>query len=265
MQHRLDAALVRHGLATSRERAKAAIAAGAVYVNGSNKVKPSTPVGDDDTLELRGETLRYVSRGGLKLEKALDVFGIDPAGMRCMDLGASTGGFTDCLLQAGAAHVVAVDVGHGQLAETLRGDPRVTCLEGTDARSVTRESLGGAVDLAVTDVSFISLAKVLPAMAAVLGTGSAAVCLVKPQFEAGREHVGKRGVVKDPRVHRDVVERVEQAARAAGLAPHGLDYSPVTGPEGNIEYLLYAVKGAAEPANLPAAAAVVDAAHRALR
>ena len=261
---RLDVAAVARGLFASREKAKAAIAAGLLYVNGRPAVKPSLPVGASDVLEVRGETLRYVGRGGLKLERALESFELDVRGARCVDLGASTGGFTDCLLQHGAVHVVAVDVGHGQLDATLAADARVRSLEGTDARAVTPELLGGAVDVAVTDVSFISLAKVLPAMAGALRVGGVAVCLIKPQFEAGREHVGKRGVVRDPAVHRAVIERVLGEARAVGLEPRGLDHSPITGPEGNIEYLLYAVRVT------PAAgewelgvAAVVRAAHEA--
>lgn len=241
---RLDVALVGRGLAPSREKAKGAIAAGLVFVNGRPASKPSAPVGPHDKIEVRGVALPYVSRGGLKLEKALAVFGLDVAGARCVDLGASTGGFTDCLLQHGAAHVVAVDVGHDQLAEGLRRDARVTCLEGTDARRVTADQVGGPFDVAVTDVSFISLAKVLPAMAGLLRAGGQAVCLIKPQFEAGRAHVGKRGVVRDPRVHHAVVERVLGEAYACGLEPTGLDFSPITGPEGNIEYLLHAVRRA---------------------
>lgn len=239
---RLDAALVARGLVSSRERAKGAIAAGLVFVNGRLASKPSAPVGTCDEIEVRGVVLPYVSRGGLKLEKALAAFGIDVAGARCVDLGASTGGFTDCLLQHGAACVVAVDVGHDQLAAALRSDGRVTCLEGTDARAVTPEQVGGLLDVAVTDVSFISLAKVLPTMASLLREGGRAVCLIKPQFEAGREHVGKRGVVRDPHVHQAVIERVLGEARTCGLEPVGLDYSPITGPEGNIEYLLHAVR-----------------------
>ncbi|MBS5451679.1 MAG: TlyA family RNA methyltransferase [Coriobacteriia bacterium] len=239
---RLDVALVARGLAPSREKAKAAISAGLVFVNGKPATKPSTPVPPGVSVEVRGVALRYVGRGGLKLERALDAFALDVTGARCVDLGASTGGFTDCLLQRGASHVWAVDVGHDQLDARLASDGRVTSLEGTDARIVTPDMLGGPVDVAVTDVSFISLSKVLPAMAALLREGGAAVCLIKPQFEAGREHVGKRGVVRDPAVHCAVIERVLGEARATGLEPRGLDYSPITGPEGNIEYLMHAVR-----------------------
>ena len=259
MAVRLDQALVLLKLVTSRERAKEAITAGQVWVDGSNKVKASTPVTPANKIELRGETLRYVGRGGLKLEKALAAFGIGLEGARCVDLGASTGGFTDCMLQNGAAHVHAIDVGHDQLAASLLADPRVTSMEGTDARTVTPEQLGGAVDFAATDVSFISLGKVLPAMAALVREDGQVVCLIKPQFEAGPEHVGKNGVVKDPQVHVQVVEQVVEQARAAGLAPVGLDFSPIKGPAGNIEYLLHAAKGG-EGAELDVRA-VVEQAH----
>lgn len=265
---RLDVAAAARGLFPSREKAKEAIAAGLVFVNGRVAAKPSTLIVATDALEVHGPTLRYVGRGGLKLERALATFHLDVTGARCVDLGASTGGFTDCLLQHGATHVCAVDVGHGQLAACLAADPRVTSLEGTDARAVTPELLGGAVDVAVTDVSFISLARVLPALAGTLRPTGTAVCLIKPQFEAGRAHVGKRGVVRDPAVHETVIARVLEEARAAGLDPCGLDHSPITGPEGNIEYLLCAVRW--ERDALPAArefdvAAVVRAAHEALR
>lgn len=243
MAERLDVAIVSRGLAPSREKAKASIAGGFVYVNGLNNVKPSLAVAPDDVVEVRGVAVRYVGRGGLKLEKALQVFAIDVAGKRCVDLGASTGGFTDCMLQAGAAHVHAVDVGHGQLDPSLADDERVTSLEGTDARAVTPEMVDGVVPFATADVSFIPLEKVLPALAGLLVDDGEAVCLVKPQFEAGPEAVGKRGVVRDPAVHAHVLDRVIHEAREAGLAASGLDFSPVTGPEGNIEYLLYLHKG----------------------
>ena len=269
---RLDVAVVARGLFASREKAKAAIAGGLVYVNGRRVAKPSTAIGACDVLEIRGETLRYVGRGGLKLERALEAFSVDVTGARCVDLGASTGGFTDCLLQHGAGFVISVDVGHGQLDARLAADPRVRSLEGTDARAVTPELLGGAVDVAVTDVSFISLAKVLPAMAGALRDGGVAICLIKPQFEAGREHVGKRGVVRDASVHRAVIERILGEAHAAGLRPRALDHSPITGPEGNIEYLLCAVRdssaeegdgAAADPTGTIDVTVVVRAAHEA--
>ena len=242
MTERLDVTLARRGILASREKAKAAVAAGIVRVNGRAATKPSMPVADADVVELAGEALRYVGRGGIKLERALAEFAVDVSGMRCVDIGASTGGFTDCLLQHGAAEVVAIDVGHDQLHASLLADARVTSLEGTDARGVTAEQLGGAFDVAVTDVSFISLAHILPVMARLLHEGGHAVCLIKPQFEAGREHVGKRGVVRDPDVHHDVITRILGVARTSGLATTGLAHSPVTGGDGNIEYLLHAVK-----------------------
>lgn len=251
MSERLDSTLVRRGLAASREKAKAALAAGHVYVDGSPALKASQPVDDGTLLEVRGVAVPYVGRGGLKLEKALRVFGVDVHGAACLDLGASTGGFTDCLLQNGASQVVAVDVGHDQLAQSLRDDPRVVSLEGTDARDLTCEQAGGPFAVAVTDVSFISLGKVLPAMAELLAVGGVALCLIKPQFEAGPEHVGKRGVVKDPRVHREVIARVLAQAEGVGLDVRGLDFSPITGPQGNIEYLLYARKGGGGNAKTP--------------
>ena len=264
MSERLDSALVKRGLAASREKAKAALAAGYVYVNGAPALKASQAVDDTAELEVRGVVVPYVGRGGLKLEKALQVFGLDVRGSNCLDIGASTGGFTDCLLQNGATRVVAVDVGHDQLAQTLRDDPRVVDLEGTDARSLTCAQAGGSFDVAVTDVSFISLGKVLPTMAGLLREGGRTVCLIKPQFEAGPEHVGKRGVVKDPRVHRLVVSRVLEQAAAQGLVVRGLDFSPITGPEGNIEYLLYAVKCADETPQPLDVDAVVGAAFEKL-
>ena len=277
---RLDAALVSRGLAPSREKAKASIAAGFVYVDGSNEVKASTPVAPDAVVEVRGVAVRYVGRGGLKLEKALDVFGIDVNGALCLDLGASTGGFTDCLLQHGAARVVAVDVGHGQLDPSLRDDPRVVSLEGVDARAATPQALaektgiaetdgGLRFDVVVADLSFISLGHVLDTVRDLLSEGGLAVLLVKPQFEAGRENVGKRGVVKDAGVHREVVAQVMSQARACGLVPCGLDFSPIKGPEGNIEYLLLVERAAACGDNAAPDApidvrAVVEAARAAL-
>ena len=267
LRMRLDAELVQRGIVTSRERAKEAIKAGQVYVNGVKTAKASSVVTCDDVIELRGEVLRYVGRGGLKLEKALQVFGIDVQGKTCIDLGASTGGFTDCMLQAGAARVFAVDVGHGQLAAKLQDDARVVSLEGVDARAVTSEMLGASVEFAATDVSFISLKKVLPAIAGVLDEGACAVCLVKPQFEAGREHVGKKGVVRSPRIHEQVLERVMGCACVVGLKPIALDYSPVTGPEGNIEYLLLvrkSTRGCVVNEIAESIPQVVSAAHMAL-
>lgn len=248
---RLDVLLTERGLQESRQRAQAVIMSGEVFVNGQRVDKPGTAVAEDAQIEVRGGTLAYVSRGGLKLEKAMAAFPIDLNGAVCADIGASTGGFTDCLLQNGASQVVAVDVGHDQLAQPLRDDPRVVSLEGTDARDLTCEQAGGPFAVAVTDVSFISLGKVLPAMVGLLAEGGVALCLIKPQFEAGPEHVGKRGVVKDPRVHREVIARVLAQAEGVGLDVRGLDFSPITGPQGNIEYLLYARKGGEGNAKTP--------------
>jgi 23S rRNA (cytidine1920-2'-O)/16S rRNA (cytidine1409-2'-O)-methyltransferase len=259
---RLDVALVSRGLFSSRAKARAAVDAGSVWLNGEVAAKASAPVAQGDVLEVRGDVLPFVGRGGLKLRKALDVFGLDLEGRSCADVGASTGGFTDCMLQAGAAHVTSIDVGHGQLDPALAADPRVTNREGCDVRAANPAELGAPFDFVATDVSFISLGKVLGSLAALAGEGAPVVCLVKPQFECGPEAVGKRGVVKDAAVHRTVVARVAEQAAAVGLAPQALDFSPVTGPEGNIEYLLLCVKGAeARPLDV---AAVVAAAHDAL-
>ena len=236
---RLDQRVYDLGLAQSREKAKALIMAGSVYVNGEKQTKPGAPVTDQADVQVRGDRLAYVSRGGLKLEKALDEFSIDPAGYVCVDCGASTGGFTDCLLQRGARHVYAVDVGYGQLAWSLRTDERVTVMERTNARNLAPEMFPEAMDLAVMDMSFISLRLVLPAVKTLLVPGGQVVCLVKPQFEAGREKVGKKGVVRDPQVHRQVLEDTLAAARDMGFSLRGLTYSPVRGPEGNIEYLAW--------------------------
>lgn len=236
---RLDAELVDRGILGSRELAKAAIMAGEVYVNGQRADKAGDPVTTEDAIEFRGDTLRYVSRGGLKLEKALAVFpGISPAGRVCMDVGASTGGFTDCMLQNGAEKVYAVDVGYGQLAWSLRTDPRVVNLERTNARYLTKEQVPEPVGLVSIDVSFISLNLVLPVLLPFLAEDAAVVCLVKPQFEAGREKVGKHGVVREPETHLEVIKKVLSFARGTGYGALGLDFSPVKGPQGNIEYLL---------------------------
>lgn len=248
MEMRLDAALVERGIVPSRERAKEYIKAGKVQVNGKPAGKPAMSVTDEDQLELVGETLRYVSRGGLKLEKALQTFPIELSGKTCLDIGASTGGFTDCMLQNGAAHVVSVDVGTDQLAEKLRLDPRVTVMEQTNVRYLTKEILAEkaretdfskGADFASIDVSFISLTKVLEPVQALLAEGAEMVCLIKPQFEAGREKVGKKGVVRDPAVHEEVIHKVLGYAKENAFVILGLDYSPIRGPEGNIEYLLY--------------------------
>ncbi len=236
---RLDQAVFDAGHAESREKAKALVMAGSVYVDGEKQTKPGMPVAADAAIEVRGEKLPFVSRGGLKLQKALTVFPIDPAGCVCVDCGASTGGFTDCLLQRGAKHVYAVDVGYGQLAWSLRCDERVTVMERTNARSLTPDMFPERMDMAVMDMSFISLHLVLPAVRTLLTEHGQVVCLVKPQFEAGREKVGKKGVVRDPAVHREVLEAFIARLGPMGYSLAGLDFSPVRGPEGNIEYLAW--------------------------
>lgn len=236
---RLDNILVARGITESRERARGMILAGKVLVNEQHCDKPGTKFSFDVVIRCLGNDLPYVSRGGLKLEKALQVFQLDLTGKTILDIGASTGGFTDCALQNGALRVVALDVGYGQLAWKLRTDPRVEVVERTNIRYFTPEQLGDAVDFITCDVAFISLLLVLPVIPPLLKSGGEAVLLIKPQFEAGKERVGKRGVVKDPEVHYEVISKVLAAAAAQGLSAQGLAYSPITGPEGNIEYLLY--------------------------
>ena len=261
-KERLDVRVHALGLAESREKARALIMAGSVYVDGQKQTKPGAPVADNAAVEVRGERLPYVSRGGLKLEKALDEFAVDPAGLVCVDCGASTGGFTDCLLQRGARHVYAVDVGYGQLAWSLRTDGRVTVMERTNARSLTPEMFPERMELAVMDMSFISLRLVLPAVRGLLTETGQVICLVKPQFEAGREKVGKKGVVRDPAVHREVLEDFVAAVGPLGFSLAGLTFSPVRGPEGNIEYLAWLrVGGESVPADC---ADVVRRSHEAL-
>ena len=240
---RLDVLLTERGLQESRQRAQAVIMSGEVFVNGQRVDKPGTAVAEDAQIEIRGGTLAYVSRGGLKLEKAMAAFPIDLNGAVCADIGASTGGFTDCMLQNGAEKVYAVDVGYGQLAWKLRSDPRVVCLERTNARYLTHEQVPDALDFASVDVSFISLKLILPPLNGLLKDGGHAACLVKPQFEAGREKVGKKGVVRDPDVHLEVLEHFLDHAKESGFTVLGLTYSPIRGPEGNIEYLGYLEKG----------------------
>ncbi len=235
---RLDILLCRRGLFPSRERAQAAVLAGRVWVAGRPESKAGRLVPADAAVEVRGDDLPYVGRGGLKLERALDAFGLNPAGRVALDVGASTGGFTDCLLQRGARRVYAVDVGYGQLAWKLRQDTRVVLLERTNARHLTREQVPDPVDLAAIDVSFISLEKVLPAVRGLLAGDGRIVALVKPQFGAGPARVGKGGVVRDPAVHREVLRRVGAAAAALGLEPADLIPSPIRGDEGNVEFLL---------------------------
>jgi len=236
---RLDLLLVKRGLAGSRERAKQLIQSGAVFVDGRCADKPGAVYDETVALDLRGEMMPFVSRGGLKLEKALSVFGIDPSGLVCLDCGASTGGFTDCLLQHGAEKVYAVDVGFGQLAEKLRQDPRVLSLEKTNVRYLTRKEIPEVPDLVTVDVSFISLRMVLPALYALTEPGSRLICLIKPQFEAGRENVGKKGVVRDRNVHAQVLTAFCRYAEETGFSVQDMTFSPVRGPEGNIEYLGY--------------------------
>ena len=238
-KERLDVLMVQRNLAESREKAKALIMSGIVYVNGQKEDKAGTSFEETVQIEVRGNTLKYVSRGGLKLEKAMSRFGVQLAGKVCMDVGASTGGFTDCMLQNGAVKVYAVDVGHGQLAWKLRNDDRVICMEKTNIRDVTPEDIGDRIEFASIDVSFISLTKVLGPVKQLLTDEGQVVCLIKPQFEAGREKVGKKGVVREKSVHLEVIEMVMDYARSIGFGILGLEFSPIKGPEGNIEYLLY--------------------------
>ena len=265
MKHkeRLDVLLVEKGLCESRSRAQAVIMSGEVYVNGQKSDKPGTPTDVEAEIEIRGNACPYVSRGGLKLEKALRDFGVDPTGLTCLDSGASTGGFTDCLLQNGAKQVFAIDVGYGQLAWSIRTDPRVVCMERTNIRYVTPEQLGTPVQLAVIDVSFISLRIVLPAVKALLSADGQIICLIKPQFEAGKENVGKKGVVRDPAVHQAVLNSFLQLADELQMTVCNLTFSPVKGPEGNIEFLGH-LSMLPEGAVIPDTAALVTAAHEKL-
>lgn len=234
--------MAERGLAPSREKARALIMSGIVYVNGQKADKPGMSYDEALPIEVRGAVLPYVSRGGLKLEKALQVFPIDISDCVCLDIGSSTGGFTDCMLQSGAAHVFAIDVGRGQLDWKLRNDSRVTCMEKTNIRYVKPEDLPQKGDFASIDVSFISLRLVLPPVADLLVPEGRIVCLIKPQFEAGRDQVGKKGVVRDAKIHAEVIRNIMGYAGESGLVPCMLDYSPIRGPEGNIEYLLYLEK-----------------------
>lgn len=260
---RLDQLVFDRGYTESRERAKTTVMSGLVYVNGQKADKPGMPVSPDVELEVRGAAIPFVSRGGFKLDKSLKVFPIDPKGLHCIDCGASTGGFTDVLLQHGAEKVYAVDVGYGQLAWKLRQDPRVVNLERTNLRYVTPEQIPEMLDLAVMDVSFISIRLVLPAVQALLKDGADLVCLIKPQFEAGRDEVGKKGVIRDPAVHEEVVNGILCFAPTIGLSVMGLDFSPIKGPEGNIEYICHLKKGSFETPTIDVAA-VVRASHEAL-
>jgi len=261
-KQRLDILLVEKGLCESRERAKALIMAGQVYVDGQKCDKAGENIDIEKTPEIRGETLRYVSRGGLKLEKAMNTFPIELDGKICMDIGASTGGFTDCMLQNGAKKVFAVDVGYGQFSWKLRNDERVVNMERTNIRYVKPEDIGTELDFASIDVSFISLELVLPVLYELLKDKGEAVALIKPQFEAGRGQVGKKGVVRDINIHYSVVEKILDFAKTVGFSVCGLSFSPIKGPEGNIEYLVYLKKGGiSEEIDIKA---VVDKSHAVL-
>ena len=261
---RLDAAIFARGLCESREKAKALVMAGCVYINGIKELKPGTPVKQTDELTVRDSSLKYVSRGGLKLEKAIKCFPIHLRDAVCIDVGASTGGFTDCMLQNDAAKVYSVDVGYGQLSWRLRNDARVVNLERTNFRYITSEQIPDKADFASVDVSFISLKHILPALFPLLKATGSAVCLIKPQFEAGREFVGKNGVVREREVHVSVIEQVLGYARQTGFYINGLDYSPVKGPQGNIEYLMYIGMAQDDAGFLPDSRAVVAASHEEL-
>jgi len=260
---RLDQLVFDKGYTDSRERAKTTIMSGLVFVNGQRADKPGMPVAEDAQIEVRGNALPFVSRGGYKLDKALKVFPVEPEGKTCIDCGASTGGFTDVLLQHGAKKVYAVDVGYGQLAWKLRSDGRVVNLERTNLRYVTEEQIPEKLDMAVMDVSFISIRLVLPAVKNLLKENADIICLIKPQFEAGREEVGKKGVVRDERVHENVVRGILEFAPGIGLTVMGLDFSPIKGPEGNIEYICHMKNCVSESAEIDVSA-VVEASHTVL-
>ena len=261
---RLDQRVFELGFTESRERAKTTVMSGIVFVNGQRADKPGMPVDPDADIEVRGVALPFVSRGGFKLDKALKVFPIDPAGKTCIDCGASTGGFTDVLLQHGAAKVYAVDVGYGQLAWKIRNDPRVVVMERTNIRYVTPEDLGEMLDLSVIDVSFISLGLVLPVVKTLLKPTGQVLCLIKPQFEAGKENVGKKGVVRDPAVHAQVLRDFTALAASLNLTIRNLTFSPVKGPEGNIEFLAHLSMQPGQE-TLPDIDALVAQAHTALK
>ena len=264
IKKRLDVLLTEQGYADTRSKAQAIIMAGQVYVDGQKADKPGISYEENVQIEVRGETCPYVSRGGLKLEKALRDFGVKPDGYVCSDSGASTGGFTDCLLQQGASKVFAVDVGYGQLDWKIRSDPRVVVMERTNIRFVTPEDLGEPLDLSVIDVSFISLKIVLPAIKALLKSTGQVLCLIKPQFEAGREKVGKKGVVREPETHKEVLDNFVALANELNFTILGLTFSPVKGPEGNIEFLGHLTLAEKEGI-VPDTQAVVAAAHAALK
>ena len=257
---RLDVLLLERGIAPSRERAKSMIMEGTIFVDGIREDKAGSSFPDTVGIEFRGEKLPYVSRGGLKLEKAVRVFNLELSGLICMDIGASTGGFTDCMLQNGAKRVYSIDVGYGHLAWSLRNDSRVVSMEKTNFRYLKRSDIPERPDFASADVSFISLSRILPAAADTLAENGRMVCLIKPQFEAGREKVGKKGVVRDAKVHEEVINTCLCYAEDNGFLLLGLDHSPVRGPEGNIEYLMYLGRGEKE-AITPDPGAVVEKAH----
>lgn len=264
MKERLDVLLVKQGLAASREKAKAVIMSGIVFVDGQREDKAGSVFDEKAKIEIRGSTLKYVSRGGLKLEKAMGHFDVTMSGKVCMDVGSSTGGFTDCMLQNGAVKVYAVDVGHGQLDWKLRNDERVVCMEKTNIRYVTRDQIEEPVSFASIDVSFISLTKVLGPVKELLTEDGEVVCLIKPQFEAGREKVGKKGVVRDEAVHKEVIHTVMDFASSIGFIPCNLEFSPIKGPEGNIEYLLHLSRDPEKTAGYIDVDGVVTASHSTL-
>ncbi len=264
MKERLDILVVKRNLAESREKAKALIMAGEIFVAGQREDKPGSTFEETAEIILHGNTLPYVSRGGLKLEKAMKEFGVTVSGKICMDVGASTGGFTDCMLQNGAVKVYAVDVGYGQLAWKLRQDERVVCMEKTNIRYLTPDQVAEPAGFASIDVSFISLTKVLEPVRQLLTENGEVVCLIKPQFEAGREKVGKKGVVREKSTHLEVIEKVISYAKEIGFTVLNLDFSPIKGPEGNIEYLLYLTKNASCEEIVVNPKGVVDNAHQSL-
>lgn len=261
---RLDVMMVEQGLVESREKAKVYIMAGDVFVDGQREDKPGSTFAEDVKIEYKGKPLKYVSRGGLKLEKAMQVFPVVLDGKVCMDIGASTGGFTDCMLQNGASKVYSIDVGYGQLAWKLRTDERVVCMEKTNFRYLTSEDIPDQPAFASVDVSFISLSKILPAAYAILSDEAEMVCLIKPQFEAGKDKVGKKGVVRDKAVHEEVINNVLAFTKETGFHILGLDYSPIRGPEGNIEYLMHISKKTPDTEFVPDVEETVQIAHGAL-
>lgn len=263
-KERLDIILTSKGFFDSREKARGAIMAGLIFIEGERFDKPGTPVDPECNIEVRGNPVPYVSRGGLKLEKAIKAFDISLTGLVCVDVGASTGGFTDVMLKNGASRVYSVDVGYGQLAWELRNNPKVVCMERTNFRYVTPEQISEPLDFGSADVSFISLKLILPPLKALLKQGGRVVCLIKPQFEAGRSKVGKKGVVRDPAVHAEVINNIISFAESINYSTAGLSFSPITGPEGNIEYLLYLVNEELESKPYISVSEIVKQAHTSL-